>query len=158
MAERSVEIRGLKDFRRELRKVSDELPKEMRDENKQIADDGARLAQVYALGMGGVQAKAAGAIKGYATAVQASIGFPGKTARYPMAPVAFWGARKHTGWYAHINSNAQQHPDWVGNSWMPGSRGQGPYAINDAVADLADELPDRYGEMVERLAAKAFPD
>lgn len=157
---RAVEVKGLREFRRDLKQVSDDLPKEMRDFNKnEVAEPIARLAQVYAHGMGGVQAKAASAITGYATATQASVGFPSGSSNHPEAPVAFWGAKKHTGWYAAgwYSNSPKQHPDWVGNSWQPGWRGQGPYAINDAVADAADDLPEKYGEMIERLSAKAFP-
>lgn len=155
---RTVEIGGLKDFRRELKKVGDEFPDQLKKFNKDLADDVARVAEAYAVSMGGVHAKAAPAIKGYGTATEASIGFPAKSARYPYASVAFWGAKKHTGWYRHINSDEPQHPEWVGNSWDAGRRGEGPYAINDAVAQVADDVADRYGELIERLTAQAFPN
>lgn len=155
MAQPTVEVKGLKEFRRALKQISDDLPKEMRKLQKQIADDVAGKAQGYAAGMGGVQAKAAGAIKSYATQTQASVGVTS-----PIADVAFWGAKRHTGWYAHIHSpgGRPQHPVWVGTSWEAGVHGQGPYAINDALADEADTIEDRYMRMIEDLASKAFPD
>lgn len=156
---RAVEVKGLKDFRRELRRVDAGFPKELRRVQKTIADDVADRARSIASGMGGVQAKAAGAIKGYATATQASVGIAGGKSA-PYASVAFWGALKRTGWYGHIHSpgGRRQHPVWVGNSWEPGVSGQGPYAINDAVADKLTDIDDSYLDMIEQLAASAFPD
>jgi hypothetical protein len=154
---RAVEVKGLKDFRRELKELENGMEKELRVFHKSLGDELADKARSIASGMGGVRAKTAGAIKGYATQLQASVGFaPG--GRYPAASVAFWGAKRHTGWYAHINSSVPQHPKWVGNSWEPGVHGQGPYAINDAVADAAHDLADRYGRFVDDLTARAFPD
>lgn len=158
MAERSVEIEGLKEFQRALRKLDSDLATEPRKFNKELADDIASDARSRASAMGGVRGRAAGAITGYATAAQASVGFLAASSRYPMASVAFWGAKKHTGWYAHINSNVPQHPRWVGNTWEPGVRSQGPYAINDAVAVEADRIVDRYWVWLEQLARQAFPD
>jgi hypothetical protein len=116
----------------------------------------ASKAQGIASGMGGVTAKAAGSIRAYATQQQASIG----VSSGGIPAVAFWGALKRTGWYAHIHSpgGRPQHPKWVGTSWEPGQRGQGPYAINDALAEVADTIEERYAEMITDLAARAFPD
>jgi hypothetical protein len=152
----SVEIKGLRDFRRELKAVSTDLPRELRRLQKDIADDVANDAQGIAASMGGVQAKAAGDIRGYARADQASVGFPSGG----IAGAAFWGTLRHTGWYAAARyaNSPPQHPEWVGNSWEPGERGQGPYAINDALADMLPDLDDRYLDMIEDLAHAAFPD
>lgn len=151
-----VEVKGLKDFRRELKAVSADLPKELRRLQKDIADDVASRAQGIAGGMGGVQAKAAGSIRGYATASQASVGFPAGG----IAGAAFWGMKRRTGWYAapRYSGSPRQHPLWVGAGWEPGVRGQGPYALNDALADEADTLLERYADMIEGLASRAFPD
>lgn len=156
MAEKVVEVKGLKDFRRELKVVSSDLPKELRKAQKGIADDVASRAQGRASGLGGEAAKGASLIRGYATQTQASVGFPAGT----VAGAAFWGTLRRTGWYAAARyaGSTRQHPKWVGNSWEPGVAGQGPYAINDALADFLPELDDRYLDMIEHLAAKAFPD
>lgn len=152
----AVTVRGIKEFRRELRRLHGEWPRALRDVHKEIADHGAKLAQGYARGMGGVQAKAAAAIKGYANQREARIGVSaGKT--YPMANVAFWGAKRHTGWYAGIAGPAQ-HPPWVGNSWDVAVVGEGPYAINPALAAYLPELMEMVGDRLEQLARAAFPD
>ena len=113
--------------------------------------------------MGGVQAKAAGAIRGSGNARNAKVGVkPSKSARSgtAMANVAFWGAQKRTGWYAKKNSpqGKQQHPDWVDSNWDPAVAGQGPYAINTALARHMDDIQDAYMAALDRLASAAFPD
>jgi hypothetical protein len=156
MAEKVVEVKGLKDFRRELKAASSGMPKALRKAQKEIADDVAAGSQLAAFAMGGLQAKAAGSIKGYASQTQASVGFPSGG----IAGAAFWGTLRHTGWYAAARyaGGRPNNPKWVGNSWEPGVAGQGPYAINDALADFLPDLDDRYLDMLEDLASKAFPD
>lgn len=159
MPEKAVEVKGLTEFRRELRRMSAEFPKEMRRTQKDIADDVAERARGLASGYGRLQAHAAPAIRSYATQVQASVGFT-TGGSYPMASVAFWGAMRHTGWYAKARyaHSTRQHPPWVGNSWDVGVRGQGPRAINPAIADMLPEIDERYLKMIDELAKRAFPD
>jgi hypothetical protein len=153
---KALEIKGLKEFRRELKAASADLPKALRKAQKDMADDVATRAQGIASGMGGEAAKAAGSIKGYATQTQASVGFPSGG----VAGAAFWGTLRHTGWYAaaRYSHSTRQHPKWIGNSWEPGVAGQGPYAINDALAQYLPELDERYLDMIDDLARRAFPD
>ncbi len=161
MAETSSSVRvvGLDEFRRELRGLGPEWPKALRAAHKEIADRGAGYSRGVATSMGGVQARAAGAIKGYATDKAAKIGIRAG-ARTKMAFVAFWGADQHTGWYANRRyaGSARQHPAWVGNSWDAAVAGQGPYAINEALARHLSSLLDEYFEAITKLARQAFPD
>lgn len=154
-----VEIVGLKEFRQALRSLGPEWPKALRAANKRIADRGALLARGYAAGMGGVQAKAAGAIKGYANQREIRIGI-GSGKALPMAAVAFWGAKRHTGWYARAryHDSTPQHPEWVGNSWDVAAFGQGPYAINQSLAMNINTLLEEYFTEIEVLAHDAFPE
>lgn len=156
MAQPAVEIRGLKDFRRDLKAVGTEFPKALRVAHKKIADDVAEAARGKAAAMGGVRAKAASKIKGYATPVQASVGFPAGG----IAGAAFWGTKRHTGWYAarRYAGSPPQHPPWVGNSWEPGVAGQGPYAINAAIADSLEKITGAFGEAITDISKQAFPD
>jgi hypothetical protein len=156
MAQPSVEVKGLKEFRQALRGVSADLPKALRAAQKEVADDVADRARSQAGGMGGIQAKAAGNIRAYATQVQASIGFPSGG----IAGAAFWGTLRRTGWYAAARyaDDRPNNPRWVGSSWEPGVAGTGPYAINDALASYLPQLDERYLDMITDLAAKAFPD
>jgi hypothetical protein len=156
MAAKVVEVKGLKDFRRELKAASSDMPKALRKAQKEIADDIADRANSAASSMGGVQAKAAGSIRGYATQTQASIGFPSGG----IAGAAFWGTLRRTGWYAAARyaGSPPNNPKWVGNSWEPGVAGQGPYAINDALADALPDIDEKYLDIIDELAKRAFPD
>lgn len=50
----------------------------------------------------------------------------------------------------------RQHPPWVGNSWQAGVKGQGPYALNDAIADNRPRIFDLYSKAVEQAAEGAL--
>ena len=63
----------------------------------------------------------------------------------PGAQATFWGAKRRTGWYArerYSGSTGRQHPPWVGASWGAGKRGEGPYVLNEAIADHRDEIDE----------------
>lgn len=150
-------IQGIKDFRRELKALGPEWPQELRRVHEQIARRGAALSRGRAAGMGGVQAKAQSTIKGRGNQRQATIAVSGMKG---IGNVAFWGAKKRTGWFGASKYRGQpsQHPHWVGNSWEVAMAGQGPYAINDALAADLDDILNQYMDMVTNLAAKAFPE
>ena len=155
-----AEVRHLREFRAALREIDPQFPRELRAVNKKIADRAATGARGIAYGLGGVQAKAAGAITGSADQTSASVGV-NASSRNPMANVAFWGAKKRTGWFAdarYSSSSSIQHPPWVGNSWEPAEFSGGPYAINRALFfDLPDLMAD-FDDMVDDISRRAFPD
>jgi hypothetical protein len=152
----AVEIEGLKDFRKELKALGPEWPKALRKQYKTISDHVAQRAAAKASSLGGVHAKAAPKIKGHATASEASVGVPSGGA----ASVGVWGAKRHTGWYAkpQYADSPPQHPKWVGNSWEPGVAGQGPYAINSAIAAELPFIEQAFGAAIDDVTARAFPD
>ena len=155
-----AEIQGLKEFRRELKALGPEWPKELTKVHKAIAAKATALAQAKAMGLGGEQRKAAAAIKPAATMRTMGIAVR-PTTRAPMAFPAFWGTKKRSGWYARAryrSSTARQHPAWVGNTWEVAQRGQGPYAINDALAASLPSLLDDYSTMLRDLTHRAFPE
>lgn len=149
----SIEVTGLKEFRRALKAMGPEWPKALRDVHEGIADEGAALSRGVASGMGGVQAHFAGRIRGTASQREARVSVGGGGAN-----VAFWGAKKRTGWYApgRYHNSTRQHPTWVGNSWEVAEAGQGPYAINPALAAFKPDIWERYFQMVLDLAHNAF--
>lgn len=151
-----VEIKGLKEFRRDLKAVDPELPKQMRKLQKELADDARDMAQGIASGMGGEAAGATGTIRSYATQLSASVGVASGT----RGSSAYWGTKKHTGWYAagRYRHSVRQHPVWVGAGWEPGVAGQGPYAINDALARIWPTAAIRYNKMLDTLMSRAYPD
>lgn len=174
-AEPVVEIVGLREFSRELRKVGPEWPKHLTRVHRTITTPLAARARANAQGLGGVHAKAAKTIRGKASPTAAAVG-PTVLGKHPYANVAFWGRRNRSGWYANIgkgpgligkaaralrgqaaSTRRPQGPAWVGNSWQAGERGQGPYAINDAVADLAPNYEQQLANAYADLTRRAFP-
>lgn len=154
-------IVGLNEFRRELARIGPEWPKALRAVHRVIADEGAKRARARARGGTRLQARAASAIGGKATATSAAIGVFPSAHSDAMANVAFWGAKKHTGWYARFrysDSETPQHPEWVGNTWDVATATGGPYAINAALHTYLPQLEDEYLDMIDNLARRAFPE
>ena len=157
----AVEILGLREFRKALKAAGPEFPKELTKANREVAQIAQRVSQNEARAMGGVQRRAASAIKGSANARQARLQIkPSKGKRNPtaMANVAFWGAERRTGWYRTKPEGKQQHPTWVGARWQVAEPNEGPYAINPALARHLDDIVAAHAAALNRLAAKAFPD
>lgn len=147
-----VEVEGLKEFRRELRALSGDSTwtRALGQVNRALAGEAATWAQIEASGLGGPFAHFADTITGAATATAARIQVP------KVANATFWGAKERTGWNAG-HDGRPQHPEWVGSSWDVAGPG-GPYALNAALADHLDEIVDGYGDALDELARKAFPD
>jgi hypothetical protein len=157
VTEAAIKVEDIRGFQRELKALGSKWPRELTRVHQQIGRRGAALSRAAAGGMGGVQAKAASTIKGRGTQKEARVSVSGMRG---LGNVAFWGAKKHTGWYAagqYGNSATPQHPRWVGNSWDVAVPGEGPYAINPALALYLPELLDQYMKMIDDLARKAFP-
>lgn len=157
MAAPAIEIKGLAPLRRELKAIDKKWAGELTKVNKEAAEKVAGVARWNADAMGGVRAHASSAIRSYASGTQASIGVrPGGA--HPEAGAAFWGAKRRSGWNARNLGSRPQFPPWVGANWKAGEAGQGPYAINDAVASEAPFILNEYADMIQRLAARAFPE
>lgn len=157
----AVEITGLREFRKALKQVGPEFPKELTRANRDVAKIAERVSQNEARRMGGVQRRAASAIKGSANARSARIQIkPSKGKRNPtaMANVAFWGAKKRTGWYREKRQGDRQHPEWVGAGWKVAERYEGPYAINPALARHLNDIVAAHAAAIDRVAKRAFPD
>ena len=155
----AVQVRGLSAFSAALRVVDKDLAAELRTVNKKLADEVAGRARAKAMAYGPLQRAAASAIKGSATRYGARLTVRGTKAA-PMALPAFWGAEKRTGWYAKVKPGRgrPQFPRWVGADWEYGVHGQGPYAINDALAETEPAVFRAYEQALDRVFAKAFPE
>lgn len=159
-----ITVEGLREFRRRLREVGPEFPKALALAHRDIAGIAARVSQAEARKMGGVQRKAASAIRGRGSQAKASLTIrPSKSARNAnaMANVAFWGAKKRTGWYAagkFAGKGKTQHPEWIGNTWDVMDPTQGPYAINSALARYEGDLMEALWAAFERITSQAFPE
>lgn len=153
MAKAAIEVEGLKEFRKELRQLADgkTWAKELGTVQRTLAKKVAGWAKSDASGMGGPAGHFASSIKGAGGAAGAKITVA------PKANAAFWGAKRRTGWNAG-NNGRPQHPRWVGAGWDVGVAGQGPYAINSAIAAHMDEIEREYWSGVDDLTSRAFPD
>lgn len=160
-ASSAVQVEGLAELRKALRVMGPEWGRMLSKTHREIAKRTAALARSKAGGVGRPQARMSGAIKGSGTQTAASITVS-QSGRHPFANPAFWGQTKRTGWYAsiwaagHHDGRAQALP-WVGSDWDVGVAGQGPYAINDAIADELPKILDTYGEELDALFRAAFP-
>lgn len=155
----AVHVEGLNEFRRALRAMGPQWARRLSQAHKKIASRTSQIAQALARGMGGVQAKASPAIKGRATNSAAKIAIAGGSS-LPMANAAFFGAKRHSGWYAKPQfwDGPPQLPEWVGNGWDVGVAGTGPYAINDAIATYMPYLIEDFADMIDEIARDAFPN
>jgi hypothetical protein len=146
-----VQIRGLDEFRAGLRAAAVAEPQAAVKANTKIAKAVAAEAQMFAVGEGRQQAHFARFIVGRGSRTGASVGLRGRTAN-----AAFWGAYRHTGWYSTKPGPPQFKP-WIGNAWLVGVPGQGPYAINPAIAHESDNIIRSYSQMIDEITKKAFP-
>ena len=147
-----VEVRGLAEFRRELKKIDKAFGKELRQVHLAISKMVADRARAAA--PPGIKK----AIKARATQ---SAAYVSTVARPDRALGVLWGMRKRSGWYGarrYRQSTGRQFEPWVGNQWDPGETGGQPYFIGPAINNSVDEVLEMYGDAIEVLAAKAFPD
>lgn len=146
MGGRGIQVTGLKELVRELKKIDGQLPKEVRRANFAVAKLVANEAQQRAGAGTPIQRKAASAIRASAGAGKASVSVR-PSARIPFANGAFFGAKR---W--------RQFEPWVGTGWAVGRPGEGPYAINPAIASLKDRIVDVYAEAIADVTTQAFPE
>ena len=157
-----ITVEGLREFRKALKEAGEQFPKELKAAHLDVAQIAARVSQSEARRMGGVQAKAASAIRGNGTATQARLivkASKSKRNATAMANVAFWGATKRTGFYARYKYNDSpkpQHKPWVGNDWEVMDPTKGPYAINAALAAHQGDIYDAFDAALDRLVSRAF--
>lgn len=156
----AVQVRGLAEFRRELRGLS--MPrawsKQLAGVHRTIAKDLAPKAQERARSLGGQQRHFAGAIRGYGSAPAARLGIAsaGKGQRNWGANAAMWGVKDNiTGWNRSTTPNLKV--PWVGNTWDI-AQGQGPTAIVDTIVEETPRIVNEYGTAIDHLARRAFPD
>lgn len=149
-APRRIEVEGLAEFRRDLRKLGTELPRELRKLNKSAAELVVDEARARAQSLGGVAAHVAPSLKAQAQGASAAVKLGGN--RYPMAGGAEFGAGRNTpratargrvaGW--------NQFPEWTGNSSDAGR------FLYPAIRARQADVIELYGDGIEQLAQRAF--
>lgn len=149
MAGAAVRVEGFAEFKRGLKRMAPEVQKEFKDALKEMAEESAIDARGAAQGGTRQQQVSAYNIVGSGTMAGGQVVLTASNG-LPQALGAFWGSKR------------PQFPGlpWVGKSWEAGVHGQGPYFINDAIADDAELIEAKLSQLVERLAQTtgAFPD
>ena len=135
----NVRVKGLREFQREIRRISPELAKELRVVNKTVAQTVVDGAVGRAQALGGVQAKAGGSLKARAQAQAAQVVLGGP--KYPYAMGAEFGSIRY-----------RQFPSWRGSSASAG------YFLYPTIRENSAKIIESYGEAIDRIAAKAFPE
>ena len=147
-----VEVKGLRDFRRELRGLDD---KALRNGLTPIHRAIAKLVR------GRVESAAPASVRrAIGHRANAKGAFITTRDRPAQALGVFWGAKARFGWYAagrYQQSSGRQFKPWVGNQWDPGERSGSPYFIGEAINDSVDEIVETMAKGIEDLAARAFP-
>lgn len=147
-----AEIPDLTAWRRDMRATGKEWAIELYRAERPIGVALAVQARLMAVGTGPAQAHFAPWIVGGAGVDGASVGLRGRDAN-----AVFWGAKKRTGWNALNTNSAPQFPGWVGDDWDVGVVGQGPLAINPAIAHEMPWILARYEHVIDDVTRKAFP-
>lgn len=145
----AVQVQGLAELRKELKLLN--AGKKWTQELSKLSRKVSRSVVMWSRGEAtGMQAHFARNIRGTGGPAGARIGID------RVANAAFWGAHKRTGW--NDGNGPANQPAWVGASWQVGVAGQGPYAINPAIADHMDEIIEMYGDGIDDITSRAFPD
>lgn len=133
----SVRLTGLLELRRELKAVDAQWPKALQKVNKSIAEDVAEGTRSNLSSMGGSAPKVVSTVKALAQQARAQVkaGGKGDSVAERVAGGNLFGSNRY-----------KQFPP------------PGLYGIYKALADMKDDIEDRYIEMLGELLARAFPN
>jgi len=147
-----VEVEGLEDFEKDLRKFKRDIEALERFYVKASGylRDRARAA---------APTKLTGSIRRLPSRDAAAINIVRSP---PRALGVFMGAKRRFGWYAqpkYAQSVGRQFPKWVGNQWEPGMSSGKPYHIGSAINAAVPKIMDMFADEIERKAGiAAFPE
>lgn len=168
----SLHIQGFQELFAGIRKATQDLSKETRQANLAVSKQVVEWAQSAARQGTRLEQRAAVGIGPSAT---------NRTARIRMIPAqngtdaalaapAFWGMKKRVGWFGGWSNGKKdaamlrrfaglptQMPPWVGNSWIAGRPGEGPYVINEVLGERIAEIEAMYADAYEKALQGAFP-
>jgi hypothetical protein len=150
-----IDAKELQAFRKALKDRSDAKAwqRSLASANRRAGEIIAADARRRAVALGPRGAKAAAGIQASSNQIGIRIRVA-NTSRSPATLATIWGAKKRTGWYSrgrYRDSDGEQHPEWVGSDWEVGEPGQGPYAVNPAIAAKRDEAIEMWAESIDRL-------
>ena len=148
----TVVVKGLDDFRRDLRKVDSRLPKALQKAHKKVATRTAEKGRPAVQGLsspGGTIATRG--IRGNASQKAARITLLGSN---PTVRANVFGARSHTVFGRRVPGSGPWKP-WIGNKWEP----EQLYGLGPVIQDTADNFAlDEYGDAIMDALKVAFPD
>jgi len=149
----AVEVEGLKPFVKELKALGDaDLSAEFKDANVAVADLIVERARVRAAGEGRQAKAAARTLRAVKSKVRAEVVMGGTKA--PWVFGSEFGAqqdkprRRISGTYRGFN----QFKPWRGSGENAG------FFLYPAIRASTDDVVDLYGERLDELVSKAFPD
>jgi hypothetical protein len=132
----TIQVEGLAELSRALKKVEGATPGALRETNKKVADTVADKARGLASGLGGVAAKVAPSLRAVAGAKSAGVAGGGSS--YPMFGGAEFGSYRYR----------QFQP-------YRGSGSDAGYFLYPAIRDEAPNIEDEYREALGELIRKA---
>jgi hypothetical protein len=145
-----LQVHGLRELRRELRRISTELPKEVKRINIEVAErivlpEARRRGAASRLNVAGGQARlgSRGVATIKATRQQGKAGVQLGGARVPWGPGSEWGSTGR-------NPRARMFPRRSGVS-----KG---FILYPAVREKEPEIREAYAEMMDDLLKQAFPE
>lgn len=145
-------VKGLDDFRRDLRRVDKNLPKALQKAHKKVAEQVAEKAKPAVKGLpspGG--GRAVSGIRGNATQKAARITLLGSN---PTIRANVFGTLSHKVWGRNVTGSGPWQP-WLGNTWQP----EDLYGIGPVIKDTADNFAlDEYADAIMEAFKVAFPD
>ena len=134
----TVRVTGLKELRKELKAADAAFPKELQKANKKVAELVAEGTREAFSSMAGSAPKVAATVKAYASGARAQVkvgGGGGVAAEVAMGNL--WGSGRF-----------KQFPARVADG----------YALYPTMKARNDQIVDLYGDMVDDLLHRAFPD
>lgn len=148
----TVRVKGLDELRRELRKLDD---KGLTAELKQANYDAATLVVEGAQGKASTRMEqaAASTLTASRAAARAAVNFGGS--RAPFAMGAEFGAGQNVARTGAVRGS------FLGYNQFKAHRGSGAnagYFLWPAVRDKTPQIVETYGDAMERIASKAFPN
>lgn len=148
----SVTVRGLDEFRRELRKIDKNFGKAFGQANKKVGDRIVEKGRPAIAGLpspGGSRAQ--DGLRSSAKQSAAVIRLMGSN---PTIRANVFGAKSHMVWGRRISGSGPWQP-WLGNRWHP----EQLYGLGPAIRDVADGFAlDEYMDAVLEAVKPAFPD
>ena len=145
----------------QLLATNKEWRKELRKAYRSVSKIGASYGRASMRSSGSRQlARAARGVKAGSNASQGYVRTYGwvKTSTTPLKALApTWGTKGPTGWLAKIEgTTSRNNPPWVTKRWEAAVAGQGPYGLNDGLAEGKDKIVGEFERVADELITRAF--